>query len=61
MGRKPRNFMVVPGGKFVLVANQETDDFRVFSRNAADGRLQPTGTVVSVGSPVCLKLLQVAR
>lgn len=56
IGKKPRNFVIEPSGKYVLVANQDTNDIRFFRRDSGSGSLTPTETVITVGSPVCLKL-----
>lgn len=53
-GRSPRNFTLAPGGKFLLVANQETNNVVVFKRDAATGKLTPTGATLSIPKPVCL-------
>ena len=55
MGKHPRNFAIDPSGKFLLVANQHTDNIVVFSRNAKTGLLKPIGESLSLGAPVCLK------
>lgn len=49
----PRNFNIAPGGKFMLVANQDGNDVHVFSLGD-DGVPKPTGTTVAVGKPVCV-------
>jgi len=41
-GSKPRNFMIDPTIKYILVANQETDNMVIFKRNAQNGTLTPT-------------------
>ncbi|MDR2463298.1 MAG: lactonase family protein [Verrucomicrobiales bacterium] len=53
-GRCPRNFVISPDGKFLLVANQGDDAIQVFAI-AADGELHDTGKRVTVSQPVCLK------
>ena len=53
-GKTPRNFAIDPSGKFLLVANQNSDEIVVFSRDQKTGMLHPTGKKYSVGSPVCL-------
>lgn len=53
-GKSPRNFTLSPGGRFLLVANQETNNIVVMKRNAATGMLEPTGTELQVPKPVCL-------
>jgi 6-phosphogluconolactonase len=54
-GLTPRNFAIDPTGKFVLVANQKSDNIVVFSRDKRTGRLTATGQQAEVPSPVCLK------
>ncbi len=55
MGKHPRNFAIDPSDKFLLVANQHTDNIVVFERNQKTGLLTPTGETLTVGAPVCLK------
>lgn len=54
LGGSPRNFTISPNGKFLLVANQQSDEVVVFARNADTGLLRDTGQRIAVGSPVCL-------
>ena len=54
LGVGPRNFNISPNGKFLLVANQQSDEVVVFARNAETGLLSDTGQRIAVGSPVCL-------
>lgn len=56
-GKTPRNFVIDPSGKFLLVANQDTNDIFVFERNAETGLLTPTSEKITVGNPVCLKFV----
>ncbi len=56
-GRKPRNFVIDPTGKFLLVANQDSDDIEVYRRDPVSGLLQRTENTIRVGSPVCLKMV----
>ncbi|MDT5120901.1 MAG: 6-phosphogluconolactonase [Acidobacteriota bacterium] len=56
-GKTPRNFAIDPTGNFLLVANQNSDTIVIFRRDAQTGKLQPTGNVAEVPSPVCLKLI----
>ena len=53
-GKTPRNFAIDPTGKFLLVANQSTDEIVVFSRDQKTGMLHPTDKKYPVESPVCL-------
>lgn len=55
LGEIPRNFSIDPSGKFLLAANQESDDVVIFKRNEKTGLLTDTGKRISVGKPVCLK------
>lgn len=56
-GSTPRNFNFDPTGNFLLAANQASDSVVVFRVNQATGELSPTGTTVSVPTPVCLRFL----
>ena len=54
-GEGPRSFAIEPGGRFLLVANQDTHEIVSFAIDARTGRLRPTGAVVSgVGSPTSI-------
>ena len=55
LGKTPRNFNFDPTGKFLLVANQNSDEIVVFSRNTETGVLTDSGQRISVGKPVCIK------
>ncbi len=57
LGIAPRNFNFDPSGKYLLVANQNSDEIVVFKRDIATGFLTDTGNRISVGKPVCLKWL----
>ncbi|MDP5121115.1 MAG: lactonase family protein, partial [Spirosomaceae bacterium] len=54
-GKTPRNFTISPTGKWVLVANQDSDNIVIFSRNTETGAIAPTGKEIKVSMPVCLK------
>ncbi|RYF85098.1 MAG: lactonase family protein, partial [Chitinophagaceae bacterium] len=58
LGKAPRNFVIDPTGKFVLVGNQNSDEVVIFKRNAKTGLLTDTGKRISVGMPVCLKFVK---
>jgi 6-phosphogluconolactonase len=57
LGKTPRNFSLDPSGRFLLVANQNSDEIVVFKRNEITGLLIDTGTRLKVGSPVCIQFL----
>ncbi len=50
----PRNFMIHPSGKYMLVANQNANNVTVYTINSETGELAYTGESVEVFSPVCL-------
>jgi len=58
-GKTPRNFGIDPTGGYLLAANQNSDTVVVFRIDSKTGRLTPTGQVVEVGAPVCVKFLTV--
>ncbi|HWV71599.1 MAG TPA: lactonase family protein [Pseudosphingobacterium sp.] len=53
-GKGPRNFTLSPNGKYLLVANQYTNDVVVFERDEISGLLKDTQNRIEVGAPVCL-------
>lgn len=53
-GEHPRNFTLDPTGRFLLVANRNTNDIVVFKRNADTGKIKPTESKLSVPTPTCL-------
>jgi 6-phosphogluconolactonase len=55
LGKTPRNFTLDPSGKFLLVANQNSDDIYVFKIDKTTGKLTYTGQKIEVGNPSCLK------
>lgn len=58
LGKTPRNFNFDPGGNYLLVANQNSDDVIVFKVNRQTGRLTDTGHRIDVGNPVCIKWIE---
>jgi 6-phosphogluconolactonase len=57
LGETPRNFAITPQGNYVLAANQDTGDVRVWKVDNATGELMDTGHSVQVPKPVCIKFL----
>ena len=57
LGREPRNFVPDPTGRFLLVANQLSNNIVIFRIDGRTGMLQPTGQTLSVPSPTCLKII----
>ena len=58
LGIHPRNFIIDPSGRFLLVANRDTDNVVIFRINPTTGLLTYTGKQLTVPNPVCLKLLE---
>lgn len=56
-GNWPRNFAIDPTGAFLLAANQRTDNIVTYRIDAQSGRLTPTGQVIEVPAPVCVKIV----
>jgi len=54
MGKTPRNFAIDPTGKFLLAANQESNNIVTFRIDSSTGRLMPTGDIVEAPAPVCI-------
>ena len=58
-GKIPRSFEIDPTGKFLFAANQKSDNIVVFRIDPKTGRLTPTGKILEVGSPVCVRFLEI--
>ncbi|MDP6545470.1 MAG: lactonase family protein [Phycisphaerae bacterium] len=54
-GKTPRNFGIDPTGRFILAANQNSNNVVVFRVDQSGGKLKPTGSSITVSSPVCVK------
>lgn len=55
LGLTPRNFSIHPSGKYLLVANQNSNEVVVFARNKQTGLLKDTGKRLQLSRPVCLQ------
>ena len=55
LGKSPRNFCITKDGKYLLVANQLSNQIVVFKRNKKSGKLIETNIRIDVGAPVCIK------
>ncbi|HTI52344.1 MAG TPA: beta-propeller fold lactonase family protein, partial [Planctomycetaceae bacterium] len=60
-GKTPRNFAIDPTGAFLLAENQASDSIVVFRIDPQTGLLSDTGHKLDVGSPVCVRMLPVAK
>ena len=57
LGRTPREFLIDPTGKWLIVGNQDSDTFYVFKRDVETGKLDASPQKVAVGKPVDFKLV----
>jgi 6-phosphogluconolactonase len=57
-GIMPRNFVIHPSGKWLLAANQKTNNIVVFARDVQTGLLSKSGDELYLPSPVCLVFAQ---
>jgi 6-phosphogluconolactonase len=53
-GEIPRHLALDKTGRWLLVANQKTDNLAVFARDAHTGRLAKTGKSFPLSRPQCL-------
>ena len=54
-GRHPRNFVITPNGRFLLVASRDDNMIQVFAVDAETGLLTDTRQDIPISKPVCLK------
>lgn len=57
-GSGPRGFGIDPTGAYLLVAHQLSNSVVVFRIDPASGRLKPTGHTIALGSPACVKFVE---
>ncbi len=58
-GKTPRSFEIDPTGTLLFAENQGSNNIVIFRIDPNTGRLTPTGKVLEVPSPVCIKFLAV--
>ncbi|MDR1171886.1 MAG: lactonase family protein [Bacteroidales bacterium] len=58
-GGHPRNFIITPNGKYLLVANMNSNNIQVFEINKKTGLLIENSSkqITSIDQPVCLKFI----
>lgn len=56
-GIHPRNFIITPNGKYLLVACRDTNTIQIFERNQTTGLLTDIKKDIKVDKPVCLKFV----
>jgi 6-phosphogluconolactonase len=53
-GKTPRNFVLDPTERWMLVANQDSNQISVFRRNAENGALAKEGKSFAAAAPMCI-------
>lgn len=56
-GIHPRNFIITPNGKYLLVACRDSNVIQVYERNADTGLLSDIHKDIRVDKPVCIKFV----
>jgi 6-phosphogluconolactonase len=56
-GKTPRHFQIDPTGKLLFAENSGSNNIVIFRIDPVTGKLTPTGKVLDVVSPVCVKFL----
>ena len=56
-GIHPRNFIITPDGRFLLVACRDSNLVQIFRRDEKTGLLVDTGKTIETSKPVCLKFI----
>lgn len=54
-GKGPRNFIIDPTGKFLIVAHQNSNNITVWRLDDTTGKIMQAATRIDIGNPVCLK------
>ncbi|MDD2293013.1 MAG: lactonase family protein [Bacteroidales bacterium] len=57
-GIHPRNFVISPNGKYLLVACRDDNMIQIFKRDLQTGLLEDTGRSIAASKPVCLKFVK---
>ena len=56
-GIHPRNFIITPNGKYMLVACRDSNVIQIYERNADTGLLTDIHGDIKVDKPVCVKFI----
>ncbi|MCD7936499.1 MAG: lactonase family protein, partial [Tannerellaceae bacterium] len=57
-GLHPRNFIITPNGKHLLVACRDSHQIQIFRIDAGTGLLTDTGKQIRINNPVCLQFIK---
>ncbi|POY36737.1 hypothetical protein C3K47_10280 [Solitalea longa] len=60
-GTHPRNFVIDPSGKFLLVASRDSNSIVLYKINQETGKLEETKVSLTIDKPVCLKMIRIAK
>jgi 6-phosphogluconolactonase len=60
-GKEPRNFVIDPRGTLLFAENQNSSNIVIFRIDQTTGRLTPTGKVLDVATPVCVRFVGVEQ
>ena len=58
-GQSPRHFAIDPSGSLLFAENEKSDNIVIFRIDPGTGRLAPTGKVLDVSQPVCVKFVPI--
>jgi 6-phosphogluconolactonase len=54
-GKNPRDFAIDPTGRYLVVANQDSDTIYIYRRDENTGTITRISQAIEIGNPVCLK------
>ncbi|MBW7460236.1 lactonase family protein, partial [Paenibacillus sepulcri] len=54
-GAHPRHFALIPGGRYLIAANRDTNNIVTFQVDRESGKLHYTGNSIEVSKPVCVQ------
>jgi 6-phosphogluconolactonase len=57
-GNWPRNFVIDPSGKFILVGNEKSGNISIFKIDRSTGLPAPVAQKVDLTAPACLKFVE---
>jgi len=58
-GKSPRNFAIDPSGTLIFAENEKSDNIVLFQINQQTGGLTPSGKVLDISQPVCVKFVPI--
>lgn len=56
LGNHPRMFGISPNGEYLIVANQLSNNLKVFKRNQLTGELKATKQIIKIDNPSCVQI-----